>query len=206
MFSNYAKLKNKISICYTGSNSDYIIQLKSLRPSFESAFPELEFVFVTRTTNWMKEDKQSMNWSDYPKGCHGCEINILYDASLEVHPIFKLISESDIKVIRCPNIGKGNQYGVICHQANFPTKSLSAQEISKVKSIVEKKGLVPIMASNWDEKRKKEMANSAGLVIGVECDILFQAVYTGRPTVLVPTGLGKELYKLLAGKPELILL
>ncbi len=192
-FSKYAEVKDKLCIHYVGHNPDYLVQLKALRPSFEKAFPEISFIFTGRNIVWLDEDPTTDEF--------GYTINVLYDASEEVHPILNLIKESSIPVQKCPHVGKGDQYGIICPHGNFPTKSLTSKQIEQLKTYVEKQSLKPVILKTLDEKARKEQARNAGMVVGVECDVLFEAVYAGRPTALVPTVLGQELYEMLAEKP-----
>ncbi len=192
-FSRYAVVKDKLCIRYVGHNPDYLVQLKALRPSFEKAFPEISFAFTGRNIVWLDEDPTTDEF--------GYTINVLYDASEEIHPILNLIKESSIPVQKCPHVGKGDHSGIICPHGNFPTKSLTNKQIEQLKAYVEKQSLKPLVLKTLDEKTRKDQARNAGMVVGVECDVLFEAVYAGRPTALVPTGLGQELYEMLAEKP-----
>ena len=192
-YSYYVKTKDEICIQYPGHNADFVIQLRALRPSLEAAFPELNFTFACKQEHlpWMSDDPKTILIGTQAPSVY--TIQIMYDAKKETHPIADLVSEIAVNKVRTKS--GGNYSAVICQNGLFPTQSLTDDEVVWLCNVVERQGYKPITPKTTDIKSKQELARTAGMVAGVECDLLFEAVACGTPTILVPTGPGTELYR-----------
>lgn len=214
---DYFRKKDKVCILHAGHGVDYILQLKALRPNFEKLFPEIKVTFVIRQEykDWVEDDSNwcTIEYYDEDRYRWAYTIPIIYDAVKAVHPVLRQIEVSGIPVPKIPVHAPGTEYGVICPEGNYPVRSLDAKEIDYLKKWVRSKGFKPLVVGtspnhsveSVDHRptvaEKLNLAKHSGMVVGVECDIFWQATLTGTPTALVPNGHGDDLYKMFCGRP-----
>jgi hypothetical protein len=218
--STYISVKDKVCFLHAGHNIDYILQLKTLRPAFEKLFPGIYVTLVVREeyAKWMEGDSNWVTMSYHHEHKHEWAYNIpvVYDAVKGFHPILKQIETSEIPVSKIPVRPPGTEFGVICTEGNYPVMSLTEEKIDFLKKWVRSKGFKPLVLGtslhqtvekvdlrpNIDEKLN--FARHAGVVVGVECDVFWEATLTGTPTALVPTGLGEPLYRMFCARPVIL--
>lgn len=209
-FNYYMKIKDRVCISYMGHSPEYLIQLRMLRKDIEKEFPGVLFHFVCKEQYlpYLQGDKSyssSIIESDY-----SYTIRISYDGNKSIHPILSLIQESRISVQKKASAKSITTNGIICPEGNFPINSLSADSIPKLKRWMLGRGFNPVVVGTSINETKLpidkrpsipdriQMARSAGFVLGVECDMLYEAVDAGIPTAIIGDA---ELYKLFCEKP-----
>ena len=122
------------------------------------------------------------------------------------HPILNFIQESklEIPIISKPIAKSG--LALICPEGINPTQSLKQKDIEILKQKAFQYGHVPIVLGSDihatlpislrpQNKEKLKYLTEAAMVFGVENEYLFLGGAMGKDTVLIPTGLGTELYK-----------
>lgn len=117
---------------------------------------------------------------------------------MESHPIENLMKESNLPCgpLEVPVIDL-TRHCVLLTNGIFPTKTLSGDQIQKAIQHIQKNGYEPEINGSIE---------SAGWVVGVENEQLFQAAAAGKKTTLIPTGLGTRLFKEMFPKGELLTL
>ena len=190
--SSYVHIKNKYCICYLGNCNDYLVQLLYLRPHIEQQLSGIELYICYR-------DASSYLVQGYERIVNANEIEEkkkefahlrVLECNLQTHPVWDLLTESDLKIPRFPTIKSQTTKCVIYPKGFIPTRSLTPNETEMIKSKYTKAG--------W-QVQIEGSPDGAGLVIGVENEQLFRAAFTGVKTALVPTGVGTELYSHLFG-------
>jgi hypothetical protein len=191
-FSKYAKVKDNYCACYFGPADEYLVQLRLLGPLVERQFPGVKIYFGCRddkvhifgsSDRVMKLSDIKMRRQDF---AHIRELR--YDGT--GHPVEQFMVESDLKnwTVANPPAEDHAARCVIITQGNYPTKNMEQRQIESVRRVYKDKGYdVEIDAS----------VKGAGIVVGVESPGLFEAASQGVQTVLVPTGVGTRLYKLM---------
>jgi hypothetical protein len=212
-FFHYRTVKDKICLYHNGYSPEYLIQLAKLRSSFEEALPGIQIYYSCKSEYllWLEEDPFKISIEhhlQHPKE-FAYEINVAYDGLKRSHPIWDFVKESNIPVRKQPIVGSQSHFAYICPEGNFPTNSLSVPQIMELRQAVMQRGFKPLVVGTAasetllpidrrpNTEQKKQMARTAGCVVGVECDMLFEAANRGIPTSLVSTGLGTELYNVM---------
>lgn len=116
--------------------------------------------------------------------------------NMESHPIEDLMKESNLPCgpIPVPEIDRSNRC-VLLTNGILPTKTLSSNQIQEAIKHIQKSGENPEINGSID---------SAGWVVGVENEQLFQAAAAGKKVTLIPTGFGTTLFKEMFPKGELL--
>jgi hypothetical protein len=209
-FNYYMKIKDKVCVSYLGHSPEYLIQLRMLRKSLEKEFPGSLFHYLCKEQHlpYLHGDRSyssSIIESDY-----SYTLRISYNGNKSIHPILDLIQSSNIKIEKRPVSKSITSNGIICPEGNFPTVSLSADMIPKLKKWITGRGFKPlVVGTSINETQlaidirpsvheRIQMARTAGFVIGVECDMLYEAIDAGIPTAIVGNS---DLYKLFCEKP-----
>ena len=103
------------------------------------------------------------------------------------HPIESFMNESDIKINTNLNKIVGIPSScVLLTTCVPPVKPLTSTQINKIIDYLSKKGLKPAINQPIDE---------FDLVVGVECDQLYEAGAKNKDLILIPTGFGENLFK-----------
>lgn len=216
-YTHYLKVKNKICIYHEGNTPEYLVQLRMLAPTIEKYFPGIHVSFAGRDhyLNWLSPHPSIMSIAEFviDKMEFALNISVTFNASQEKHPVHDLVG---CPIISYPIKGSVNHFGIICPEGSYPTKSLDAHQINHLRSWVTGRGFLPLVVGTSPnetnlpiDKRpssneRQKLAREAGLVVGVECDMLFEAVSAGIPTALVPTGVGQKLYEAFCKKPVIL--
>lgn len=210
-YDNYLKIKDKICIIYSGYNTEYIIQFKLLIPDLTIKLNNIDITFCCRSNylDLLEPYQNKISLEQHRNSDYGITFPMVYDASKEIHPIFSLLK--DKKLTKYKVTGSKSYNGLICPEGNFPTKSVSRNQLSILKNLVLQRGFKPMIigtgSSETDlpidkrpnNKEKLELARNAGYVIGVECDVLYEALGAGIPTTLIGNS---EIYKLICENPN----
>lgn len=174
-FHEYIKIKDNICISYHGSSKEYLVLLDIIKPFMEKKLKGLK-IFLNH-----QEDEFSKTSFIFKK-------EIKFDG--HHHPIEQLINELEIKDFII-NETVATTKAVVITKGNYPTKPLESHKINALKTRLKE----------FDVEIDTNI-NNAGIVAGVESAELFEAASKGIKTILVPTGIGTQLYKQLFPKGE----
>lgn len=190
--TNYARIKNRYCICYYGPCDEYIVQLINLRPLIEKNLPGLQiFISCKDDLDYLVKNQErivlkSKILEEKKNFAHLRQLK----CNMEEHPVYSLLEESNINLNLKVDLEKEySKKCVITPMGILPTKSLSPNQIEHLKNVARNKGFTDVIVG--------DDISGAGLVIGVENSTLFQAAFKGIRTILVDTGLGKQIYKLI---------
>jgi hypothetical protein len=173
-----------------------LVQLRLIKPSLERRFPGLNICFGCKDDKvaFLKESALTISRLkvDRHNFAHIREIKF----NGQTHPIEDLLCEAGMKipVITTEIRPRENDRCVLVAHGNYPTKSLEKIQIEQLKALVQNDGYV----IDWDGP-----VSNASIVVGVESIQLFEAAAMGVRTILVPTGLGTNLYQSLFPKGEI---
>ena len=199
-YDHYAKICNRYCIAYGGHCPEYLVQLRLLIPSLEKEFPDVQIHLAARDEflYLFKSHKHVIPYSQVKnKKREFGYVRELVTGSR--HPVWQLLKESDIKPsIEIPNIENSNRLCIITTKAVQPTKSMSDSQISQYTAEATYGGYQVWLNPNAGA------LESAGWVIGVENEMLFEAAGMGIKTSLVPNGIGTNLYKLMFPMGEVL--
>ena len=182
----YAKIKDRYCIAYFGFSTEYIIQLRLLRPNIEKTLPGLQMYIACNDNVFqlLQGEERVLTKSQLSNYDRSFAYIRELRCDMTSHPVEKLMKESDIPLsIKAIN-QDGSKECFIVKEGNLPTKSLTEAQVEEAKRYAAQQGY--ILSNN---------INLAGWVIGVESEALFQAAANGIKTTLIPTGLGTLLYK-----------
>jgi hypothetical protein len=204
-FPKYVKIKNNYCCCYLGNTAEYIVQLKLLRPAIEKQLPGIQMYIVCK-------DNLFYLLEDQPRCLKESELNdfkhlfayIRYITFEKEHPILKFMNESQLEIPILAKPIKKTGLALICPEGLQPTQSF--KNIDSLKQIAIELGYTPMVlgsdihatnsiAIRPQNKEKFKYLEEAAMVIGVENEYLFLAANMNKETLLIPTGLGTELYK-----------
>jgi hypothetical protein len=198
-FTQYAKIKDRYCICYFGPADEYILQLLYLRPIIEAKFPGLEIHIGCRDSlSYLADQNERMDTKSVIKEnkrnyAHLKELR----CNMEKHPVYELLESSNIfDIPRKQLIKNHTSRCVISSKGVQPTKDLTVNQLQTIKQKYALQGFKEIYISDDVE--------GAGLVVGVESTAFYKAVFSGIKTVLVPTGVGTDLYKMICDQPEIL--
>jgi hypothetical protein len=187
-FPKYAAIKNNYGLCYFGHSIDYLVLLRQLRPIMERAFPGLSIYLGASDLNvhHLGSDRV-LRLSELkirkPEFAHIKELRF----NGVDHPIAVFLKECGITdCVVCDRVQESTSLCVIVSQGGHPTKSLTSRQME----LLVKRG----KSEGYDIQIGGDASN-AGWVMGVESQEIFEAAGRGAKTLLVPTGLGADLYK-----------
>jgi len=214
-FNQYLNIKDKICIYYEGHSTEYLVQLRLLRRSLEKTFPNTSITYACRSQYFvhLTNDPLHISLEQFQdrRNDFGCSILMIYNATEGVHPVWDMVKKAMVSVDKHPLIRSQSHHGIICPEGNFPTRSLEEHQLSHLRNWVNMRGFKPLVVgtSNSEsglpiDKRpspeeRTQLARTAGFVVGVECDMIYEAIDAGVPTALVRGC--KELYEALCAKP-----
>lgn len=185
---------------YLGNAVEYLIQLLLLRPNMEQKYPGVKIYIACRneTFHILNGNERVLTYEELKAS----ENNFVHIRELKCdmlnHPVEEFIEESGISMkINITPVTETSHRCVIIPNGDAPTQSMTPAQIDKCKAIAVRKRLSPEISTN---------IAGASLVIGVENELLFSAMARGIPTMLVPNGIGTNLYKKMAGNQGEILL
>lgn len=198
-FTKYADIKDRYCICYFGPNDEYLFLLKILKPIIEKKFQNLKITIGCKDdkVNFFEIKDDFLKMSDL----RSKRFDFGYIRELKFngteHPIEALIKECQINECAVATALQEdyNNKCVIITQGNYPTLSLDKRKLNILEKIAKEEGFDPVIDEN---------VKGAGFVMGVESYGLFEAASRGVRTLLWPTGLGTNLYKLMFPKGEII--
>lgn len=182
-FHEYIQVKNNICISYYGSSDEYLILLDIVKPFLEKKFPNLNICFHC------KKEKEKLLQEANKKEKFAFVQEIKFNGKM--HPVEQLLIECEIKDFII-NETITTTKAVIITKGNYPTKPLEKHKIDFLKNRL--KGFDIEINTNID---------NAGIVAGVESVELFAAAGRKIKTILIPTGIGTQLYKNLFPKGEI---
>jgi hypothetical protein len=185
----YAKIKDKYCIAYNGYSKEYIVQLRLLRPIMEKTFPGIMVYLSCRDEHMylLKNEERIISRNSLKENKNNfAYIREIY-CNLIQHPIESFMNESDIKINTNLNKIVGIPSScVLLTTCVPPVKPLTSTQINKIIDYLSKKGLKPAINQPIDE---------FDLVVGVECDQLYEAGAKNKDLILIPTGFGENLFK-----------
>lgn len=198
-FPYYVSIKDNCCISYFGHNTEYIAQLKILRPLIQEQFNDLK-IWLSCNDNllYLIEDEPNIIsrtklLSNKRIFGHIDEIKCPFDKD---HPIEKYFKKLDINIKSMCN--KSNSVSKICvisDQCVLPNKPLHYDNIIKY---IRSKGFLIKEFTNLKD------LESCGWVVGIENGITYLAANKGIKTTLIPTGIGTDLFKTLFPSAEVL--
>ena len=186
---DYDKIKDNYCISYFGNNKEHLIQLKLLRPMMEKTFPGVNVYLSCRNEHlYLLEGEPriiSKTELNDKKHLFGYVRELLCD--LESHPIEEFMAESEIpyEPISYPKT-KPSGNCVLLTNGIIPVNCLTADQIQSAINYIRNKGC------NYEINGSIE---NADWVMGVENEDLYLAASKGKHAVLIPTGLGENIFK-----------
>jgi hypothetical protein len=207
-YPEYVKIKDNYCCCYLGNTAEYVVQLKLLRPYIEKQLPGIRLYLACRDSFFylLADEPRSLRTSEMAEFKH----LFAYIRELtfkDKHPVLEFMEESQLEIpaIAQP-VAKQGGMALICPEGMQPTKCLTSEQLAAVTKHVEKMGYKPVVLGSDTHSvmkiglrpsgdNKLEYVRMASLVVGVENEYLFLAASRATDTVLVPTGIGTELYK-----------
>lgn len=199
LFPYYNEIRNKVLICYLGHSKDYLVQLRIIRPYLEKLGLDIWIGCRDEYRDWVDKVITLSDFED-KKEEFVYSLEITY-ASDEIHPIWKLWKEAEVKLDKIEQKPPQTTIAILTTECNYPTKPLSIKQTTQLREYLLRKGMSSIVETN-----DKSILDKAGIVAGVENALLFEAASRGIYTILIPTGLGTELYKTLFSKAEVLIL
>ena len=210
---NYVKIKNNFCVAYYGNNREYLVQLSLLRPTIESSFPGLQMYIACQddSIHVLKYEKKVFSRTELINNKNSLSYVKEISDSIDFHPVENLMVESDIEfqniaLTNFPNFscdstlkntGKNDlKRCALLTNGCFPTKSLTGSQIKKAIEIIE--------SNEYSVDINPIDYNEFDAVFGVENEYLYKAASTGIQTILVPTGIGENLFKKLFPNNQII--
>lgn len=197
---DYAKIKDKYCICYTGNNIEYIVQLLYLRPHIEEELPGIQIYigYPSRHEHLVEGHARVVRAEDIdPKKREYAYIRQIRCDQIS-HPVENLLEESRLTLptLETPTLVQTEiKRCAIYPKGGLPTKWLTQQQTDNLFHLCRGKGYQPVLEGDLE---------TVGWVIGVENAPLFQAACKGIKTSLVPTGVGTRLYQRLFPTGEIL--
>lgn len=199
-FPQYVKIKDRYCIYYAGSNDEYVFQLLYLKPYIEQELSGIEiWICCKQHLSYLVENQKRIIFTSEIQ-THKYDFAYIRDLKNNqiIHPIYELLEESKLLLptLEFPkSINQNLKTCIICSQGHAPTKSLTENQITKIKKIIQNKGY---------EISTNQNVEQCGWVIGVESLPLFKAATLGIKTTLISTGVGDKLYEKLFPKEEIL--
>lgn len=187
-FPLYKEIKDKYCVCYFGQSDEYLVQLRLLKPIIERHFKGLTLVIGC------KDEKSYLvgeNYTMYSElRSNRFQFGQIYELKFDTknHPVEKFLQQAEIHdyFIDVPLIEDHTTKCVILTNGYYPTMPMEQNKVDQLSLLAKKQG--------YDVEINTSIKN-AGLVIGVENPLLFEAASQGTATQLYPTGVGTRLYK-----------
>ena len=204
-YPEYVKIKDKYCISYLGHNDEYIIQLINIRDAIQKELPGIQlYICCNDRLSDLKTSYSNILLSDELRKN---KKNFAYIRSIRyedngLHPILNLLHESNITLQhfnKPTRIQNDYRKCIIICTGSPPTKSISDEILSSILARLKRDNRPVLVIKN---QKDKPSLNDTGLIIGVECELLFSAAFQGIETCLVPTGVGTELYQTLFPIPH----
>jgi hypothetical protein len=206
-FPHYAKIKNNYCCCYLGDAAEYVTQLRLLRTSIEQQLPGTKLHIACRDSFFylLENEINTIKSSEIEDlKSHFAYIRLIEFATK--HPILDFMEESDLTIPAISTPSPCSGLALICPEGIEPTKSLNPSQVGKAAAHVEALGYTSIIVGSDHHSsltiknrpqadEKMALIRSCGLAIGVENEFLYEAAAIGKQTILVPTGIGTELYR-----------
>lgn len=190
--TQYAKVKDRYCLCYFGYSDEYLVLLRLIKPLLERRYPGLQLCLGC------KDDKTHLLGNCRPilrmSQIKGERENYAYVREMGFdgisHPVEVLLSEANIsEATICDQIlPRNTNLCVVVTKGNYPTKDLTRKQTETISKSVQEQGYVVEVNAPVE---------NASLVAGVESVGLFEAASRGIRTILMPTGFGLRLYKML---------
>ena len=184
---------------YLGSSVEYLIQLKLLRPIFETNYPGIEiFICCQDNCNVLDGEEKVIKYSELKsmRNMFAYVREITYKENK--HPIEELLKECQIPDYRIPTSKKNETtLCAVYPNGNYPTKSLTSDQVKKLYTFATDKGYRIAM--------ENENPDEVDWAIGVENKEIFTAAAEGIKTTLIITGLGGNLFKCMFPNGEILL-
>jgi hypothetical protein len=206
-YPEYVKIKDNYCCCYLGNTAEYVVQLKLLRPYIEKQLPGVRLYLACRDSLYyfLADEPRSLRTSEMSELKHLFayirELNFT-----DKHPVLEFMEESQLEIpaIAVPETKPG--LALICPEGMQPTKCLTQEQVVTLTKQVERMGYKPVvlgsdihsvlsLSERPHGEDKLEYIKMASLVVGVENEYLFLAASRACETILIPTGVGTELYK-----------
>lgn len=206
-YPEYIKIKDNYCCSYLGNTAEYVVQMKLLRPHIEKQLPGVRLYLACRDSFYylLQDEPRSIRVSEIKelKSLFAYVRNLTFENK---HPVLSFMEESKLEIpkIATPTIMPG--LALICPEGISPTASLKQNDIEILKQHAKRLGHTPIVVGSdihyslkinlrpYGEEKLKYI-QECSMVLGVENEYLFLAAGMGKDTMLVPTGLGTELYK-----------
>jgi len=202
-FSKYKEVYQKYCISYQGTSNDHLVQLKLLFPQLQNYFTKVKISLACpRSKLWILDaiPNEELNKDDF------LHIKYLKTNLSPPHVIYNLFKESDvpIKPVCEKVIDKTSGICLILPEGMPPTKSFP--NLKLLDNLVRQQGFSPLflgldshqtlpISYRPNEQERIGLLDKSDAVMAVESDILFLAAVSGKPTTLLATGLGTELYQ-----------
>ena len=185
----YAKIKDNYCISYNGYSKEYVVQLRLLRPSMESTFPGVQ-VYLSCRDEYMyllKGEERVVSRSQLKESKNRfAYVREIY-CDMTSHPVESFMNESAIPILtRCSPASGEVASCVLLTACSPPVRALGSAQIKEVFEIMGSMGITPSINKPFRE---------FDMVVGVECDELYEAGALGKHVALVPTGFGENLFK-----------
>lgn len=193
--TQYAKIKNKYCISYYGNSNEYLVQLKFVRPHIERVYPGIQIYLACKDETFylLEDEPRTLKRSEY------CKDNFAYtrelNCDMHTHPVEQILKESNISKIPFNTTLMTGTNCCIYPKGALPTKSLTQSQIQQVMIYARSKNMNPVLEGDLQ---------TAGCVIGVENEYTSLAPTKGIKTILVPTGIGENLYKSLYSSIDIL--
>lgn len=193
--TQYAKIKNKYCISYYGNSNEYLVQLKFVRPHIERVYPGIQLYLACKDETFylLEDEPRTLKRSEY------CKDNFAYTRELNCdmhsHPVEQILKESNISKIPFNTTLMTGTNCCIYPRGALPTKSLTQSQIQQVMIYARSKNMNPVLEGDLQ---------TASCVIGVENEYTSLAPIKGIKTILVPTGIGENLYKSLYSNIDIL--
>jgi hypothetical protein len=191
----YAKVIDNLCIAYYGLPPEYLVQLDYLRQVIKKIYPDLSMSILARKElHYIVEGIEELDTLDKSRYAYIKEIRI----DPNEHPILNFIKESNLNFEHIQPKNQDNKFCLVCPNAIHPSKEMTQVQLEKCYHLAKDRGYCPIVLGvdiEVDAEGKIDAVEQAGCVIGAENEYVFLAAVRGIKSVLVPTGLGTELYK-----------
>jgi hypothetical protein len=179
-FEQYAKIKNKYCLCYFGHNTEYLVQLKLVRPLIERKFPNLKISLCSRDEHQSLLEKQ-----DFPAR----EIKV---------------RRSEFAFMREITHDGKHPVEAILEECQIPDWTIHTQRIETGNCAVlgDLGDKLPALARMYELKFGNFNWLAADAVVGKESAEFYQAAAI-KPSILVAQNGGTRLYKKLFPNGEI---
>ena len=199
-YSHYAQIRNRYCIAYGGHCAEYLVQLRLLQPILDKEFPGMDIYLAARKDflHLLKGVDHVLPYAEAKQKRK--EFGYVRELAVgKKHPILQLLEESNIVPgLDIPAPPNSNRLCVLSTQGTHPTRSMTESQIAECSANAAYAGY-----EVWVDP-KIGAVSSAGWVVGVENEMLFEAAGQGIKTSLVPNGIGTKLYTLMFPQGEVL--